>query len=192
MCVYVSVSPHFHLVSFSRGFCPTQIKIAIIFSDTRKRENLTNVWVNIAKGLPWWFRGKESTCQCRRSAFDPWGWEDPLGKDMATHYRISAWEILRTENPGRLQCMGSQRVRHDLVTEQQTTIFLSLILQWRTVKCWTDGNTEDCTFVFSFTFNLNYIVATNASDSTHSTWQVTDHHCTSKARKPWILILVFH
>ena len=52
MWVYVCVSPHFHLVSFSRGFCPTQIKIAIICSDMRKRENLTNVWVNIAKRLP--------------------------------------------------------------------------------------------------------------------------------------------
>ena len=41
------------------------------------------------------------------------GREDPLEKDMATHSRILAWKIPRTEEPGRLQSMGSQRVRHD-------------------------------------------------------------------------------
>ena len=35
---------------------------------------------------------------------------------MATHFSILAWEILWTEEPGKLQSMGSQRVRHDLVT----------------------------------------------------------------------------
>ena len=38
---------------------------------------------------------------------------------MATHFRILAWRIPRTEEPGGLQSMGSQRVRHDLVTKQQ-------------------------------------------------------------------------
>ena len=41
------------------------------------------------------------------------GWEDPLEKEMATHSSVLAWKILRTEDPGRLQSMGSQRVRHD-------------------------------------------------------------------------------
>ena len=47
------------------------------------------------------------------------GWKDPLEKEMATHSRILAWKIPWTEEPGRPQFMGSQRVRHDLVTEQQ-------------------------------------------------------------------------
>ena len=41
------------------------------------------------------------------------GWEDPLEKEMATHSSILAWEIPWVEEPGRLQSMGSQRVRHD-------------------------------------------------------------------------------
>ena len=41
------------------------------------------------------------------------GWEDPLEKKMATHSSILAWKIPWTEEPGRLQPMGSQRVRHD-------------------------------------------------------------------------------
>ena len=41
------------------------------------------------------------------------GGEDPLQKGMATHFSILAWTIPWTEEPGRLQSMGSQRVRHD-------------------------------------------------------------------------------
>ena len=40
-------------------------------------------------------------------------------KEMATHSSILAWEILRTEKPGRLQSMRLQRVGHDLVTRKQ-------------------------------------------------------------------------
>ena len=41
------------------------------------------------------------------------GWEDLLEKEMATHSNILAWEIPWTEEPGRLQPMGSQRVEHN-------------------------------------------------------------------------------
>ena len=40
------------------------------------------------------------------------GREDPLEKGMATHSSILAWRTPWTEEPGRLQSMGSQRVRH--------------------------------------------------------------------------------
>ena len=46
------------------------------------------------------------------------GQEDPLEKEMATHSSILAWGIPQTEEPGGLQSMGSQRVRHNLVTKQ--------------------------------------------------------------------------
>ena len=41
------------------------------------------------------------------------GLEDPPEEGMATHFSILAWRILWTEEPGRLQSMGLQRVRHD-------------------------------------------------------------------------------
>ena len=41
------------------------------------------------------------------------GQEDPLEKGMATHSSILAWKIPRTEEPGGLQSIGSQRARHD-------------------------------------------------------------------------------
>ena len=42
------------------------------------------------------------------------GQEGPLEKEMATHSSTIAWKIPWTEEPGRLQSMGSQRVRHDV------------------------------------------------------------------------------
>ena len=47
------------------------------------------------------------------------GQEDPPEKEMATHSSILAWEIPQTEQPGGLQSTGSQRVRHDWVTNTQ-------------------------------------------------------------------------
>ena len=41
------------------------------------------------------------------------GWEDPLEKEMAIHSSTIAWKIPWTEELGRLQSMGSQRVGHD-------------------------------------------------------------------------------
>ena len=49
--------------------------------------------------------------------WDTWvqslGWEDPLEKEMATHSSTLAWKIPWTEEPGRLQSMGSLQVGHD-------------------------------------------------------------------------------
>ena len=72
--------------------------------------------------------GKESACnagdclQCRRPGFNPWvqplGWEDPLEEVVATtHSIIPAWEIPWPVEPGGLQSMGLQRVRHNLATK---------------------------------------------------------------------------
>ena len=43
------------------------------------------------------------------------GQEDPLEKEMATHSSTLAWKISWTEEPGRLQSMGLQRVKHERV-----------------------------------------------------------------------------
>ena len=45
------------------------------------------------------------------------GWEDPLEEEKATHSRILAWKIPWTEEFGRLQSKGSQRVRHVFATD---------------------------------------------------------------------------
>ena len=67
-----------------------------------------------ALGLPWWLSNKEATCECRRLGFDPWR-KDPLEK--VTHSSILARKILWTEEPGGLQSMRLQRIRHNRATE---------------------------------------------------------------------------
>ena len=71
-----------------------------------------------------WLSGKEYSWQGRRRGrlgFDPSslpeGQEEPLEEEMAAHSSILAWKILWTEEPGGLQSLGSQRVRHDWATE---------------------------------------------------------------------------
>ena len=54
--------------------------------------------------------------------------EDPLEKEMATHSRILARRTPRTEEPGGLQSMVSQKVRHDLATTQPQLYSMFTIL----------------------------------------------------------------
>ena len=58
----------------------------------------------------------------------PLGWEDPLEEEMATHSSYLTWRIPWIEEPGGLQSVGSQRVRHNLAGQQQIpTVPFSLI-----------------------------------------------------------------
>ena len=47
------------------------------------------------------------------------GPEDSLEKEMATQFSVLVWEISWIEEPGGLQSMGSQRVRHNSATKQR-------------------------------------------------------------------------
>ena len=70
-------------------------------------------------GLLRWLSGKESTCNAGDMGVPSLDWEDPLEKKMTTHSSILDWETPQTEEPGGLQSMGLQRVRHNLATQQQ-------------------------------------------------------------------------
>ena len=56
--------------------------------------------------------GRQSACDTGDLDLIP-GWEDPLEKEIETHYSILAWRIPWTEESGGLQSMGSQRVGHN-------------------------------------------------------------------------------
>ena len=45
------------------------------------------------------------------------GWKNPLEKEMVTHSKNLAWKIPWTEEHGRVQSMGSQRIGHNLATK---------------------------------------------------------------------------
>ena len=62
---------------------------------------------SVVKNQPAMFR------RHRKCEFNPWVKEDALEEGMAAHISILAWEIPWTEEPGGLQSMESQRVRHD-------------------------------------------------------------------------------
>ena len=51
------------------------------------------------------------------------GQEDPLEKEIETHFSVLGWEIPWTEEPGQLKSMGVTRVRNDLATKQQQQRF---------------------------------------------------------------------
>ena len=70
-------------------------------------------------GFPSSSDGKASACNAGDLG-SILGWEDPLEKEMATHSGILAWKSPWTEEPGRLQSMGSQRVGRDRVTNTFT------------------------------------------------------------------------
>ena len=64
---------------------------------------------NADDGLPVWLSGKESACQAGDAGSIP-----GLGRSLSS---LLAWEIPWTEESGRLQPMGLQKVRHNLATK---------------------------------------------------------------------------
>ena len=64
------------------------------------------------------FHGLYSPWGCKESDTTEWPslYKQYMEKWMATHFRVLAWEIPWTEEPGQLQSTGSQRVRHNCVT----------------------------------------------------------------------------
>ena len=63
----------------------------------------------MSPGLPWWLSSEKSTCNSRDTGLIPGLGRVPLEKEMAAHSNILPWEISGTEEPGRLQSMGSQK-----------------------------------------------------------------------------------
>ena len=66
-------------------------------------------------GFPRWLRGLKNPAanqEAQETRLLSLGWEDPLEEGMTTHSSILTWRNTGTEEPGGLQSMGSQRVRH--------------------------------------------------------------------------------
>ena len=73
---------------------------------------------NIILWLPKWLSGKEPSCKAGDTGSIPWLGRSSWRRKWQLTPSILAWEVPWTEEPGGLQCMGSQRVGHDLVTKQ--------------------------------------------------------------------------
>ena len=70
------------------------------------------------KGLPRWLGVKNLPANARK-AVQSLGWEGHLKKETAAHPSILSWKIQRTEEPGGLQSIESQKIGHDLEAQQQ-------------------------------------------------------------------------
>ena len=99
--------------------------------------------IYLIKGFPRCLSGEENACQCRRQetrvqslVFHPRGWKDPLEKEMANHASTLARIIPWIEEPGGLQSMGSQKVRHNSATKTQlsTHACTQVDFSWNTIS----------------------------------------------------------
>ena len=70
----------------------------------------------------------------------PWG--HALEKEIATHSSTLAWEIPWAEEPGRLQSMGSLRVRHDWATSLSLFTFLHWRRKWQPAPVFLPGESQ--------------------------------------------------
>ena len=98
----LQVHRHVHLLAAGNK---TQLKLA----SARKGIH----WVMRASPVVLVVRNPPAKQEMQETRVRSPGWEDPLEKGMATHSSILAWIIPRTEEPGGLQSLGSQRVGHD-------------------------------------------------------------------------------
>ena len=77
---------------------------------------LSNGSSSIYWELPWWLRWLKHLLAVRENQVRSLGGEDPLEKEMTTHFSTLAWKIPWMEEPRRLQSIGWQRVAHDWAT----------------------------------------------------------------------------
>ena len=100
------------------------------------------------------------------------GWEDRLEKEMATHSSILAWKIPWTKEPGRLESVGSQRVRHDWATffhfhVSYDHLYIPSLSFSNTYKLWMQYT--------SFIFNVCFIPHLEKAMAPHSSvlaWRI--------------------
>ena len=115
----------------------------------------------------------------KKTQAQPLGRKDPVETGMATHSSTLAWKILWTEEPGGLQFMGSQRVRHDWVITTftiqmslMTSIFKFLFFSWNLfiVQEFVPFPTADMMLLVQYYCN-QYLTDTHREHPNGSPWK---------------------
>ena len=91
------------------------------------------------------------------------GWKYLLEKGMATYSSILVWRIPWTKEPGGLQSMGFQRVRHDWATNHYIPLkkkldfaFLWGLLYWIQVRLWFFNHLDTCSHIFATWYTIAF------------------------------------
>ena len=111
------------------SFCVTGISVppgAVVF-----------VWLWVWGDFPGGAIGKEPVCQCRRCrrcGFHPWVGKIPWRREWQPTQIILAWRIPQTEEPGGLQFIGSQRIRHDWATKHTHRLVVEAFSLQKVIK----------------------------------------------------------
>ena len=82
----------------------------------------------------WWLRWQRICLQCRRPGFDPWVGKIPWKRKWWFTPIFLPEKVPWTEEPGRLQSMGLQRVRDELATKQQVSKCYQILRSWDSRK----------------------------------------------------------
>ena len=90
----------------------TELDMTEVTQHTHMHGRFKKITFPTQRGFPGGSDGKESTCNVGDPGLTSGSGKSP-GEEMATHSSILAWKIPWMEEPGRLQSMVSQRVRHD-------------------------------------------------------------------------------
>ena len=84
--------------------------------------------------------------------YETWVWslgqEDPLEKEMSSHFSNCVWEILWTEEPGDYSLWGSQRAGHDWVTDTQVYFYFATMAAKKYTKLYTHTHTHTHTHIY--------------------------------------------
>ena len=99
----------------SPGIAVTKLASEVGGRSAKRNRALCVGWGSSAqKGFPGGSASEESMCTAaQETPVRSLGREDPLEKEMESYSSILAWRIPWTEEPGRLQSMGSQKVGHN-------------------------------------------------------------------------------
>ena len=124
------------------------------------------------------------------------GWDDPLEKEMETHSSILAWRIPRTEERGRLQSMGWQRVGHDWATSLSLSLSECACVHVCAHSCLTLCDPMDCSPLGSsvqgiFQARILEWVAVSSSRASYHPWGWSHVSCLSCTGR-WILYYLSH
>ena len=138
---------------------------------------LLNVLNHILKGYVWVslvVHMVKCLLAMRKTWVQSLDWKDPLEKEMATHSSTLAWKIPWMEEPGRLQSMGLQRIRHDWETSHWLSKVMELFQMLFYKHCfqlWYQSQFYRCTKITLIVLKMLVLVSSTPAPKRTGSWR---------------------